>query len=128
MDMSSILTAIVWAAIGAILYKASSTIMSVGKYSLFAKRVVFHCLTLMGAVVEDLAFVRELKYLQMQKSELNEEQINFIKQVDEETLNNWKQSSIQVFKNSFPAPLSGIVKFNNWKEAMKELDRLHKTN
>ena len=82
----------------------------------------------MGAVVEDLAFVRELKYLQMEKSELSEEQINFIKQVDEETLDNWKQSSIQIFKNSFPGHLGGIVKFNNWKEAMKELDRLHKTN
>lgn len=126
--MSSVLTAIVWATVGAILYKASSSIMSAGRYSLFAQRVVFHCLTLMGAVVEDLAFVRELKYLQMEKSDLSEEQINFIKQVDEETLNTWKENSIQIFKNSFPGPLGAIVKFNNWKEAMKELDKLHKTN
>jgi hypothetical protein len=126
--MGSVLTAIIWAAVGAILYKASSVIMSVGRYSLFAKGVVFHCLALMGAVVEDLAFIRELKYQQLVKSDLEEEQINFIKQVDEKALNNWKENSINIFKNSFPGPLGGIVKFSNWKEAMKELDRLHKTN
>ena len=82
----------------------------------------------MGNVVEDLAFIRELKYLQLEKSDLSEEQINFIKQVDERALNNWKETSISVFKNSFPGPLSNIVKFNNWKEAMKELDRFYKTN
>ena len=56
------------------------------------------------------------------------EQIDFIKQVDESALDSWKETSINIFKNSFPGPLSNIVKFNNWKEAMKELDKLHKTN
>ena len=126
--MGSVLTAIAWAAVGAILYKASSTIISVGRYSIFAKGVVLHCLTLMGTVVEDLAFIRELKYLQLEKSDLSEEQIDFIKQVDESALDSWKETSINIFKNSFPGPLSNIVKFNNWKEAMKELDRFYKTN
>tara|TARA_Y100000034_G_scaffold126171_1_gene177005 strand:+ start:192 stop:572 length:381 start_codon:yes stop_codon:yes gene_type:complete len=126
--MSSVLAAIVWAVVGVIFYKASSAIFSVGRYSLFAKEVVFHCLTLMGAVVEDLAFIRELKYQQLVKSDLEEEQIDFIKQVDEQALNSWKENSISLFKNSFPGPLNSIVKFNNWKEAMRELDKLHKTN
>jgi len=126
--MGSVLTAIVWATVGVIFYKASSAIISVGRYSIFAKEVVFHCLTLMGAVVEDLAFIRELKYQQLAKSDLEEEQINFIKQVDEQALDNWKENSISIFKNSFPGALSNIVQFNNWKEAMRELDKLHKTN
>ena len=126
--MGSVLTAIAWAAVGAILYKASSTIISVGRYSIFAKGVVLHCLTLMGTVVEDLAFIRELKYLQLEKSDLSEEQIDFIKQVDEQALNNWKESSVSIFKNSFPGALKNIVQFNNWKEAMRELDKIHKTN
>ena len=126
--MGSVLTAIIWAAVGAIFYKASSAIISVGRYSLFAKEVVFHCLTLMGAVVEDLAFIRELKYQQLAKSDLEEEQIDFIKQVDEQALNNWKESSVSIFKNSFPGALKNIVQFNNWKEAMRELDKIHKTN
>jgi len=126
--MGSVLTAIVWAAVGAIFYKASSAIISVGKHSIFAKQVVFHCLTLMGAVVEDLAFVRELKYQQLAKSDLEEEQVDFIKQVDERALDNWKENSVSIFKNSFPGVLGNIVQFNNWKEAMKELDKLHKTN
>jgi hypothetical protein len=126
--MGSVLTAIVWATVGAIFYKASSAIISVGRYSIFAKEVVFRCLTLMGSVVEDLAFIRELKYQQLAKSDLEEEQINFIKQVDEQALDNWKENSISIFKNSFPGVLRNIVQFNNWKEAMRELDKLHKTN
>jgi len=119
-------TAIMWAIIGAVSYKFISAIFSVGQYSLFAKKVLYHSLTLVGAVVEDVAFMRELKYLQMAKSDMSEEQIDFIKKVDEQTLNGWKENSVKIFKNSFPGPLDSIVKFSNWEEAMRALNKLHK--
>jgi len=125
--MGSIMLAIAWAVAGAVFYKVALSITSIGRYSMFAQRVVFHCLTLMGAVVEDLAFMRELKYLQSAKSGMTEEQIEFIKKVDDESLNKWKQNSINLFKSSFPGMLSNIVKFNTWDQAMKELKRLNKT-
>ena len=77
--MGTVLTAIVWAIIGAIFYKVSSSIVWAGKYTLFAKRIIYHSLFLMASVVEDLAFIRTLKYKELENSDLTEEQINFIK-------------------------------------------------
>ena len=124
--MDSLLMGIVWAVFGAISFKVASSLFSFGHYSLFAKKVLTHSLMLVGTVVEDLAFTRELKYLQMAKSGMSPEEIDFIKKVDEQALKNWKESSINLFKGSFPGPLESIVKFNNWKEAMQELDRITK--
>ena len=126
--MGSILTAVAWAVAGAGFYKISFVIINVGRYSLFAKLIVIQCLKLLGCVVEDLAFVQELKYLQLAKSGMGEEQIEFIKKVDDQALSRWKENSIKTFKTAFPGVLTNIVKFNNWEEAMKELDRLHKTS
>ena len=124
--MDSVMTAFLWAIVGGVSYKFVSAIFAAGQHTLFARKIVFHCLTLMGTVVEDLAFMRELKYLYMSKSNMTEEQIEFIKKVDEQTLSNWKEGSIKIFKNSFPGSLGFIVKFNNWQEAMRELNKIHK--
>ena len=115
-----------WAVFGAAAYKAASSIINLGRYSMFAQKVIVHSLTLLGAVVEDLAFIRELKYLQMVKSGMSEEQLEFVKKVDDQTLDSWKENSIRVFKSSFPGSLESIVKFNNWEEAMRELNTIHK--
>jgi hypothetical protein len=124
--MDPILIGILWAVFGAVSYKLTSSLFSCAAYSLFAKKVVVHSLKLIGAVVEDLAFVRELKYIQMAKSGMADEQIDFVKKVDEQTLNNWKQNSINIFKSSFPGVLEAVVKFNTWDEAMRELDKIYK--
>ena len=124
--MDPVATAFLWAVVGGISYKFVSTIFSVGHHSLFAKKVVYHCLTLVGTIAEDLAFMRELKYLHMRESDMTEEQIEFVKKIDEQSINKWKEGSIRLFKNSFPGNLESIVKFSTWREAMRELDKLHK--
>jgi len=125
--MGTILAAIVWAIVGAIFYKASSSIVWAGKYTLFARRVIYHSLFLMASVVEDLAFIRTLKYKELENSDLTEEQISFIKEVDRNALDNWKEAAIGIFHQSFPAPLNTTVKFRTWKEAMKVLEKVLKT-
>ena len=124
--MDPIMTAFLWAVFGAISYKFISTIFRAGQYTLFAKKIVYHSLVLLVSVVEDLAFMRELKYSQMNESDMSGEQIKLVKKVDEQILNIWKNNSIKVFKNSFPTPLESIVKFNTWQEAMNELNKMHR--
>jgi hypothetical protein len=126
--MGTVLSAIIWAIVGAILYKASSTIISIGKYTIFSKMVLFHCLTLLGSVVEDVEFTKQLKHKQMVDTGLTDDQIAIIQELDQRALDNWKENAILIVINSFPGPLSNIVKFNNWKEAMYELDKFHRTN
>ena len=124
--MDPVTTAFLWALVGGITYKFAAAVFNAGQQSLFAKKVVYHCLTLVGAVAEDLAFMRELKYLNMNKSDMTDEQIEFVKRVDEQTINTWKEGTIRIFKSSFPGNLESVVKFSNWQEAMRELDKLHK--
>ena len=126
--MGTILSAIIWAIVGAILYKVSSTIISIGKYTIFSKMVLYHCLTLLGSVVEDVEFTKQLKHKQMVDTGLTDDQIAIIQELDQRALDNWKENAILIVINSFPGPLSNIVKFNNWKEAMYELDKFHRTN
>ncbi len=126
--MGTVLSAIIWAIVGAILYKVSSTIISIGKYTIFSKMVLFHCLTLLGSVVEDVEFTKQLKHKQMVDTGLTDDQIAIIQELDQRALDNWKENAILIVINSFPGPLSNIVKFNNWKEAMYELDKFHRTN
>ena len=126
--MGTMLSAIIWAIVGAILYKASSAIISIGKYTIFSKMVLFHCLTLLGSVVEDVEFTKQLKHKQMVDTGLTDDQIAVIQELDQRALDNWKENAILIVINSFPGPLSNIVKFNNWKEAMRELDKFHRTN
>ena len=124
--MDPMMTAFLWAMVGAITYRFTATIFNTGRRFLFAKKVVYHCLVLVGAIAEDLAFMRELKYLYMAKSNMTADQIDFAKRVDEQTMNTWKEGAIRIFKSSFPDDLESIVKFNNWREAMIELEKLHK--
>ena len=126
--MGTVLSAIIWAIVGAILYKVSSTIISIGKYTIFSKMVLFHCLTLLGSVVEDVEFTKQLKHKQMVDTGLTDDQIAIIQELDQRALDNWKENAILIVINSFPGPLSNIVNFNNWKEAMYELDKFHRTN
>jgi len=126
--MSGVLMAIAWAIVGAILYKVSSAIIALGKYTVFARMVLFHSLKLMALIADEVQFLRGLKYKHMAEIGLEEDQIQLIKELDHQALENWKENAIALVISSFPGPLRNIVSFNNWKEAMKELDKFYRTN
>ena len=80
-----------------------------------------HTVLLLGTVVEDIAFIKELKYKSLEDQGMSKAQIWKIKKVDEEMLNNWKTTVIQKFINSCPMPFRAIIKFRTWDEAMQVL-------
>jgi hypothetical protein len=126
--MSGVLMAIAWAIVGAVLYKVSSAIIALGRYTVFSRMVLFHSLKLMALIVDEIQFLRGLKYKHMSEVGLEEDQIELIKELDHQALGNWKENAIALIIGSFPGPLRNIVTFNNWKEAMKELDKFYRTN
>ena len=74
---------LLWALSGALLYRISCLILNYARASLFFKEIITRCLILTGGMVEHIAFMQELKYQIMHQNNLDEEQIKFIKQVDE---------------------------------------------
>tara|TARA_Y100000034_G_C6689785_1_gene303675 strand:+ start:193 stop:597 length:405 start_codon:yes stop_codon:yes gene_type:complete len=80
-----------------------------------------HAVLLLGSVVEDIAFIKELKYKSLEDQGMSNAQIWKIKKVDEEMLKNWKTTVIHKFVNACPRPFRAIIKFRTWDEAMQVL-------
>tara|TARA_Y100001963_G_C6669020_1_gene394184 strand:- start:262 stop:675 length:414 start_codon:yes stop_codon:yes gene_type:complete len=117
---------IFWATIGMLTYRLVHTIYDQGKASLFAKEIILRSLVLVGNTVEDIAFMREVKYKTLSESDTPKNQIALIKELDEQALSRWKKSVIQNFIATYPGSLRNLVEFNTWDEAMQKLDQLHK--
>lgn len=116
------LNSLLWAVIGAVLYKILATIFQIGHAGLLAKNIISHCLRLLGEVASDVAFIKQLKHKVAQEA-LSEEQANYIKELDDQMFEDWKERSILKFHQSFSGNTSSLIKFANWKEAMQYLDQ-----
>ena len=115
------LNAILWATAGAVIYKFLATVFQIGHATIFAQKVITHCLILLGEVAHDIAFLKELKH-RVSLQTLTKEQAEYIKDLDDQLLDNWKNNSIRIFHNTFTGNMSSFVKFSNWSEAMKQLE------
>ena len=115
------LNAILWAVAGATIYKFLATVFQIGHATIFAKKVISHCLVLLGDVAVDVEFLKELKH-RVSMQTLTEEQAEYIKELDDKLLDNWKKNSIRIFHSTFTGNMSSFVKFTNWSEAMKQLE------
>ena len=80
-----------------------------------------HAVLLLGTVVQDIAFIKELKYKSLEEQGMPKAQIWKIKKVDEEMLSNWKITVIHKFVSACPMPFRTIIRFRTWDEAMKIL-------
>ena len=115
------LNSLMWAVIGAIIYKILATVFQIGHATLFAQKVITHCLMLLGDVAADVEFLKELKH-RVSMQALSEDQAEYIKQLDDKLLNNWKKNAIRIFHTTFTGNMSNFVKFSDWSEAMKQLE------
>jgi len=107
-----------WFFIGALAYKVLSTLMGYGKLALFGREIILCSMRLLVTLTEDVAYMRQLKYLQMKKSGKTDQEVEDVKAIDDQTLDNWKQSVITKFHTSYPTHFRGIIKFETWEEAL----------
>jgi hypothetical protein len=125
-DSIPFLYEILWASVGLVLYKFVAHVFDYGRASLVVKETTTRCLVLVGAMVEDIAFMRELKYKTMHESNIDEKEIEVIREIDEKALQTWKNNVIMTVVNSFPKEFRSIIGFSTWAEAMTKLDDFYK--
>jgi hypothetical protein len=94
----------------------------------FCQEVVAHCLLMCVKIIEDVAFLSEVKRKHMQKADFTPEQIRQFEEVDERTLTNWKDSVILSLVSGTPPRFRTLMPFTNWKEAIKFLEESKKTS
>jgi len=80
---------------------------------------VVHLLMMCAKIVEDVAFLEELKRKHMHKADFTRQQIQEFEEVDQSTLTSWKDSVILSMVNRAPPHFKGMVPFTTWNEAMR---------
>tara|TARA_R110002020_G_scaffold414335_1_gene623838 strand:- start:974 stop:1384 length:411 start_codon:yes stop_codon:yes gene_type:complete len=86
------------------------------------REVIAHLLLMCLEIVEDVAFLQELKRKQMNESGFTREQIRKFEEVDERTLTKWKDAVILSLVTKVPRSFRSMMPFNNWREAMAFLN------
>jgi hypothetical protein len=86
------------------------------------REVIAHLLLMCLEIVEDVAFLQELKRKQMHESGFTREQIRKFEEVDERTLTKWKDAVILSLVTKVPRSFRSMMPFNNWREAMAFLN------
>ena len=68
------------------------------------QETLVYLLMMCHKIVEDVAFLTEVKRMHMEKADFSDEQIREFKEVDERTLTNWKDSVIlSIVKRATPS-------------------------
>tara|TARA_R100000008_G_scaffold81762_1_gene65352 strand:- start:2004 stop:2261 length:258 start_codon:yes stop_codon:yes gene_type:complete len=80
----------------------------------------------LGGVVEDVAFIKQLKYKTLEDEGASRSTIRTIKEADNKALENWKKSVIQKFIDTCPPPFRTIIRFSTWDEAMEILTEYYR--
>jgi len=86
------------------------------------QETVVYLLMMCAKIVEDVAFLNEVKRMHMQKAEFTEEQIREFREVDDKTLTNWKDSVILSIVKRAPPHFRSMLPFKTWAEAMKYMN------
>lgn len=83
------------------------------------QETVAYLLMMCNKIVEDVAFLNEVKRMHMEKADFTKEQIREFREVDQRTLTNWKDSVVLAIVQRAPPHFRSLLPFKNWSEAMK---------
>ena len=112
--------------LGVTFTKAFGFITNFG-YSYAIMKVAEHStLRMLVSLSEDVSFIRELKYLTMSRAGASEDNIEMIKLLDAQTMNNWKDSVIKKMIHAYPDSYRETISYDSWEGALKYLGKVAK--
>ena len=112
--------------LGVTFTKAFVFLTNIGLSVLILKGAEITALKIVVGVTEDMAFMRELKYVTLIKSGASEESLAMVKAIDDQTLKNWQESVIKKIIQTYPNSYRDQVAYGTWQEALRYLDTLSK--
>jgi len=83
------------------------------------QETIIYLLMMCAKIVEDVAFLGEVKRKHMQEANFSSEQIREFEEVDQRTLTNWKDSVILSIVKRAPPHFRSLVPFKDWNDAMR---------
>ena len=115
-----------WFFAGAISSQLFSKLLAISHIAVLLKDATNQILKLIGSTAEDVAFIKAMKFQALYDAGVEEEQIEKIKKVDEQTFNNWKASMITKLIVGYPRHHRHMLGFYDWDGAMKVLNNVYK--
>tara|TARA_R110002020_G_scaffold53430_10_gene149560 strand:- start:4565 stop:4963 length:399 start_codon:yes stop_codon:yes gene_type:complete len=83
------------------------------------QETVLYLLLMCAKIVEDVAFLTEVKRKHMKAADFTSQQIRQFEEVDDKTLTNWKDSVILSIVKRAPPHFKSMLPFQDWNGAMK---------
>lgn len=91
----------------------------------FLEKVRLEAITFLAVIVEDVAYMRVLKYKTMLESGMTVEDVSKVKRVDDHTFNMWKAAMIGQLRSAWPKHFNSILKIKDWQDISKILTQIN---
>ena len=113
-----------WFLGGAVTYKFLSTLLGITQITHVIQQLQINILTFLGTTLEDIAYIKALKYKTMKEHKVDSNQIKKAKMRDDEFFEEWKKSCIENIHKSVPSYIR--LSFDNWQESMALLNEVYR--
>ena len=113
-----------WFVGGALTYRFLSRVFALTQAIRVFEHLQLNILFFLGTALEDISYIKNLKYKTMLDSDVHPEDIKLSQMRDEEFFESWKSSCIVNIHKS--APNYFKPSFKDWGEAMALLDEYYK--
>ncbi len=87
------------------------------------KETIVWLLYMCAKLVEDVAFLQQVKKDHMRRADFTADQIRAFEEVDDRYLTNWKNSVILSLVKRAPPHFRSLVPFTDWQEAMRFMEK-----
>ena len=115
-----------WFLGGAVTYKLLSIFLGLTQIARVIQQLQFNVVIFLGTVLEDIAYIKALKYKTMAENDVSPFQINKAREQDEQFFEEWKKSCIEKIHSSVPNYVK--LSFDNWEESMTILNRVYRNS
>jgi poly-gamma-glutamate capsule biosynthesis protein CapA/YwtB (metallophosphatase superfamily) len=121
------MTELLWFVGGALTYQILIKILGISQIYVFFQEVHAHMLMMLDAAAQDLDTAVELKADMLEEAHMEREQIDFIKNSDEQAVEIWKTTTVFKIQKFIPSTLKSAIRYDNWDEMQKYLRDILKT-
>ena len=116
---------LLWFLMGVICANILTRLMAFGRMGLFTENVSNQCLKLLGAVHEDVAFIKQMKERMLVEMGTPENEIKIQVNIDDYALRSWRRASVNNFISGYPRQFRTNIGFYDWSTAMQKLNKLY---
>tara|TARA_B100000131_G_scaffold192646_1_gene185167 strand:+ start:323 stop:694 length:372 start_codon:yes stop_codon:yes gene_type:complete len=111
---------------GAFSYAIIAKLVYIGQGYNFVKKITDDVIMLLISTSQDVAFIKSLKYDTMKEMEIQDEQLELIKKIDEASFNAWKDMTYIKMVEVYPKQYVSILNQYDWSKVTQSVDKLYK--